>query len=136
MADNNYIEKLRKKAATRKSVTPRESGLIESSNPQNVDTEEVVSSSDLPETLLEHNEILEYKRFSLYFEQSLGEQIRDFTHQQPGITKDTFLEACYLLVKDDATLLEKAIELAADRKSLRDRSTNIKKAQKWSQKIQ
>lgn len=83
-------------------------------------------TSDVPGPVLQNT--------SVRIEQEINLELRSMCLKE-GVTKDTFLEAAYVICTENPALLEQVLKEASRRSKVRKEIGNDRKAQSWSKRL-
>lgn len=118
---SDIFEQLRNKKNTTKKVKPRvNDGFVE----------------QIPEAEVEHLELVETSKPKLVtLECGCRDRLDRILFEHKEVSWDTFIEAALTVVAEDAKLLEKTLDIAADKNAARKRTSVIKRTRTMAKKF-
>ncbi|OCQ91152.1 hypothetical protein BCD67_00305 [Oscillatoriales cyanobacterium USR001] len=129
----------RLKQRMRATVPPRDTSILKrlplDATPSPPKQQEIAVQSDLPKQTKATEKEQKLVAFTLRVENSIDKGLKSLCTQE-GITKETFLEAAYLVCLDNEQLMQQVLEIAQERRQERRETGIVRRAQSMTRYLQ
>ncbi|MBD2212961.1 hypothetical protein H6G27_24235 [Nostoc linckia FACHB-104] len=141
---SDAISRLKQKAQERPKVPPREKSIINGATAQSLNDEktefshlentEVLNDESKPPAQEEESTLVETVRRTIRLEQGIDTQLEAFC-QRHKVTRETFLEAAFVLGMHNEELLKEIVNEAKERYQQRKKTGEQRKFQTMAKRI-